>query len=162
GRCPLIVVHCPWVARCGSRIARRSIPALRSPLSARRPEHPLQQSFAHSEAPCFVRGRLRAKEVLGALVVPAVDGTGALGELDEGFQRFSPFFRVVPRHGRKCTMRDRFDMPLPKSILCTACKRTYPEGWRRCPYCGHDELRSRMDASARKYMARKVQEFEQK
>src|ERR1700682_5687697 len=59
-------------------------------------------------------------------------------------------------------MRDRFAMPLPKSILCTACKRTYPEGWRRCPYCGHDELRTRQDAPARKYMARKVQEFEQK
>src|SRR5260370_36735749 len=59
-------------------------------------------------------------------------------------------------------MRDRFAMPLPKSILCTACKRTYPEGWRRCPYCGHDELRARQDAPARKYMARKVQEFEQK
>src|SRR5260221_9651027 len=59
-------------------------------------------------------------------------------------------------------MRDRFAMPLPKSILCTACKHTYPEGWRRCPYCGQDELRARQDAPARKYMARKVQEFEQK
>src|ERR1700757_2246442 len=53
-------------------------------------------------------------------------------------------------------------MPLPKSIVCSSCKKTYPEGWKRCPYCGHDELRVRQDAIARKYMQRKVQEFEQK
>jgi rRNA maturation endonuclease Nob1 len=32
-------------------------------------------------------------------------------------------------------------MPLPKSVVCTSCKKTDPEGWKRCPYCGHDELR---------------------
>ncbi|HEY8180949.1 MAG TPA: hypothetical protein VII32_01825, partial [Thermoanaerobaculia bacterium] len=53
-------------------------------------------------------------------------------------------------------------MPLPKSILCSACKKTYPEGWRRCPYCGHDETRARQESSSRKFMQRKVQEFEQK
>src|SRR5712692_9941863 len=53
-------------------------------------------------------------------------------------------------------------MPLPKSILCSACNRTYPEGWRRCPYCGFDELRVKQDSSSRKFMQRKVQEFERK
>src|SRR5438128_9980090 len=53
-------------------------------------------------------------------------------------------------------------MPLPKSILCSACKKTYPEGWRRCPYCGHDELRLKQDAAGRKFLQKKVQEFEQK
>ncbi|HKS23426.1 MAG TPA: hypothetical protein VJZ76_11540, partial [Thermoanaerobaculia bacterium] len=53
-------------------------------------------------------------------------------------------------------------MPLPKSVVCAACKRTYPEGWRRCPYCGHDDLRSRQESQARKFMARKVAEFEQR
>ena len=53
-------------------------------------------------------------------------------------------------------------MPLPKSVLCSACRKTYPEGWKRCPYCGFDELKHRQDAGARKFMQRKVQEFEQK
>ena len=53
-------------------------------------------------------------------------------------------------------------MPLPKSILCTACKKTYPEGWKRCPYCGFDEMRARQDGPIRKYMQRKLQEFEQR
>src|SRR5467141_3925073 len=53
-------------------------------------------------------------------------------------------------------------MPLPKSILCSACKKTYPEGWKRCPYCGFDEMRSRQDGPIRKYMQRKLQEFEQR
>ena len=50
-------------------------------------------------------------------------------------------------------------MPLPKSVLCSACKKTYPEGWRRCPYCGHDELRHRQESSSRKFMQKKVQEI---
>src|SRR5256885_2013084 len=53
-------------------------------------------------------------------------------------------------------------MPLPKSILCSACNKTYPEGWRRCPYCGYDELNLKQSAPARKFMQKKVQEFEQK
>src|SRR3982750_2519136 len=53
-------------------------------------------------------------------------------------------------------------MPLPKSVLCSSCKKTYPEGWKRCPYCGHDALGVRQDATARKFMQKKVQEFEQK
>ncbi|HEV2719714.1 MAG TPA: hypothetical protein VG323_06820, partial [Thermoanaerobaculia bacterium] len=53
-------------------------------------------------------------------------------------------------------------MPLPKSVLCSACKRTYPEGWRRCPYCGHDELRGKQESQARKFMARMVAEFQQR
>ena len=53
-------------------------------------------------------------------------------------------------------------MPLPKSILCTQCKKTYPEGWQRCPYCGHDSLRAKQDAQARRYMQKKVQDFEQR
>ncbi len=53
-------------------------------------------------------------------------------------------------------------MPLPKSILCSACRKTYPEGWRRCPYCGHDELRLRQDAIARRFMQKKLQEYEQR
>nr|MDQ3280111.1 hypothetical protein [Acidobacteriota bacterium] len=53
-------------------------------------------------------------------------------------------------------------MPLPKSILCTGCKRTYPEGWKRCPYCGHDELRAKLEQQSRRYMEKKVREFEQR
>ena len=53
-------------------------------------------------------------------------------------------------------------MPLPKSILCSACNKTYPEGWRRCPYCGHDAIGLKQQAIAQKYMQRKVQDFEQK
>ena len=39
-------------------------------------------------------------------------------------------------------------MPLPKSLLCASCKHTYPDGWRRCPYCGYDEKRARKEAEA--------------
>ncbi|MFZ2492047.1 MAG: hypothetical protein WA208_11230, partial [Thermoanaerobaculia bacterium] len=53
-------------------------------------------------------------------------------------------------------------MPLPKSITCSSCKKTYPEGWKRCPYCGHDELRLKSDQQNRKFMERKVREFEQR
>src|SRR5687767_10466925 len=56
----------------------------------------------------------------------------------------------------------RFAMPLPKSVLCSKCRKTYPEGWRRCPYCGHDELLGRREAQARRFMEKKVQEFEQR
>ena len=60
------------------------------------------------------------------------------------------------------TTNCELSMPLPKSILCSACNKTYPEGWRRCPYCGHDELQIKQEASGRKFMQKKVQEFEQK
>ncbi|HUJ14523.1 MAG TPA: hypothetical protein VL284_12120 [Thermoanaerobaculia bacterium] len=53
-------------------------------------------------------------------------------------------------------------MPLPKSILCSACRKTYPEGWRRCPYCGHSDLDVKQESIARKFMQKKLQEFEQK
>jgi hypothetical protein len=59
-------------------------------------------------------------------------------------------------------MRRDSAMPLPKSVLCSSCKKTYPEGWKRCPYCGHDPLRDRLEAQSRKFMQRKVQEFEQR
>ena len=47
-------------------------------------------------------------------------------------------------------------MPLPRSILCSSCKKTYPEGWRRCPYCGHDETRLKQDSIARRFMQKKI------
>jgi hypothetical protein len=53
-------------------------------------------------------------------------------------------------------------MPLPKSVLCSSCKRTYPEGWKRCPYCGFDELRKRQEQQARRFMEKKVRDFEQR
>src|SRR3954462_13868055 len=56
----------------------------------------------------------------------------------------------------------RFPMPLPKSVICSACKKSYPEGWKRCPYCGHDELRAKQESQSRKFMQRKMQEFEQR
>ncbi|MGZ5431448.1 MAG: hypothetical protein ACXWH7_00870, partial [Thermoanaerobaculia bacterium] len=59
-------------------------------------------------------------------------------------------------------MRADFKMPLPKSVLCSACKKTYPEGWKRCPYCGHDELRLKQTRQAARYMDKKVREFEQR
>ena len=40
-------------------------------------------------------------------------------------------------------MRTDLAMPLPKSVLCSSCRKTYPEGWKRCPYCGHDPARAR-------------------
>src|SRR5688572_32756205 len=39
----------------------------------------------------------------------------------------------------------RFAMPLPKSILCTSCKKTYPEGWQRCPYCGYNATGQKLE-----------------
>src|SRR6185436_18650575 len=56
----------------------------------------------------------------------------------------------------------RFTMPLPKSVTCSSCRRTYPEGWKRCPYCGHDELRNKQEQQARRFMDRKMREFEQR
>jgi len=53
-------------------------------------------------------------------------------------------------------------MPLPKSILCTNCSKTYPEGWKRCPYCGHDQIRLKQEGQSRRFMQKKVQEFEQR
>jgi hypothetical protein len=53
-------------------------------------------------------------------------------------------------------------MPLPKSILCSQCRKTYPEGWKRCPYCGHDEMRNKQEAQSRRFLQRKIQEFEQR
>lgn len=38
-------------------------------------------------------------------------------------------------------------MPLPKSLLCVSCRKNYPEGWKRCPYCGYDEVSSRQRAA---------------
>ena len=40
-------------------------------------------------------------------------------------------------------------MPLPKSIQCTSCPRTYPEGWKRCPYCGFDPIEAARQARIR-------------
>lgn len=59
-------------------------------------------------------------------------------------------------------MRAVSTMPLPKSVLCGSCRHTYPEGWRRCPYCGHDELRSKLEQQSKRFMEKKVREFEQK
>ncbi|MBK5258692.1 MAG: hypothetical protein JJE51_03805 [Thermoanaerobaculia bacterium] len=59
-------------------------------------------------------------------------------------------------------MRADFAMPLPKSVTCSSCKKTYPEGWKRCPYCGHDEIRNRQEAQGRRFMQKKMQEFEQR
>ena len=57
-------------------------------------------------------------------------------------------------------MRARRTMPLPKSVVCSSCKKTYPEGWRRCPYCGHDQVRVRNEAQSKRFMQKKIQEFE--
>ena len=59
-------------------------------------------------------------------------------------------------------MRADSPMPLPKSILCAGCKKTYPEGWKRCPYCGHDVLGAKHANIARRYMEKKIREFEQR
>jgi hypothetical protein len=53
-------------------------------------------------------------------------------------------------------------MPLPKSVLCSTCKKTYPEGWRRCPYCGFSEVSHKQDAQARRFMQQKLREWEQR
>jgi len=37
-------------------------------------------------------------------------------------------------------------MPLPQSVTCSACRHTYPDGWKRCPYCGHDPIQAKRDA----------------
>jgi len=46
-------------------------------------------------------------------------------------------------------------MPLPKSILCKKCTRTYPEGWKLCPYCKFDPLQARRDAESTRMLARR-------
>jgi hypothetical protein len=46
-------------------------------------------------------------------------------------------------------------MPLPKSLLCVSCKHTYPEGWKRCPYCGYDEKKAKDDARVAHEAARR-------
>src|SRR5436309_1050030 len=51
-------------------------------------------------------------------------------------------------------------MPLPKSVTCSSCKKTYPEGWKRCPYCGFDESRAKAESQARRYMQQKLREWE--
>jgi hypothetical protein len=53
-------------------------------------------------------------------------------------------------------------MPLPKSVLCTNCKKTYPEGWKRCPYCGHSESAQKAEAQSRRFMQQKLREWEQR
>jgi len=53
-------------------------------------------------------------------------------------------------------------MPLPKSILCKACKKTYPEGWKRCPYCGNNEIAGRQETQGRRLMQQRVREWEQR
>src|SRR5688572_16195358 len=56
----------------------------------------------------------------------------------------------------------RFAMPLPKSILCTSCKKTYPEGWQRCPYCGYNATGQKLEQQAKRFMEKKIREFEQR
>lgn len=46
-------------------------------------------------------------------------------------------------------------MPLPKSILCKKCTRTYPEGWKICPYCKFDPLQARREAESNRMLARR-------
>lgn len=43
-------------------------------------------------------------------------------------------------------------MPLPQSIPCNACKRSYPEGWKRCPFCGVDPLQGKRDAENARFI----------
>ena len=59
-------------------------------------------------------------------------------------------------------MRADFKMPLPKSVVCSHCKKTYPEGWKRCPYCGFDATRARSEAQQRRFMQQKLREWEQR
>jgi len=54
---------------------------------------------------------------------------------------------------RRC--RIRAAMPLPKSLLCVSCKHTYPEGWKRCPYCGYDEVRVKQETRQARVLADK-------
>jgi ribonuclease E len=46
-------------------------------------------------------------------------------------------------------------MPLPRSLLCVNCNHTYPEGWKRCPYCGYDEKKAKDEARAAREAARR-------
>ena len=46
-------------------------------------------------------------------------------------------------------------MPLPKSLLCVSCNHTYPEGWKRCPYCGYDEKKAKDEARVAREAARR-------
>jgi len=50
--------------------------------------------------------------------------------------------KSLPPGGFVCKMRP---MPLPRSLTCNACKRTYPEGWLRCPFCGFDPQKQKRD-----------------
>ena len=56
-----------------------------------------------------------------------------------------------------CTMPPR--MPLPRSLTCTACKHTYPEGWCRCPYCGFDPEKEKRDKLVERVLSRKFPRY---
>src|SRR5205085_6102722 len=120
-------------------------------------ENVLDHLFAHPELAQLFRRRLRSQQIFGALIVPAVVRTMSLRQVDERQQRL--FARLV-EHGAKCTMRADFTMPLPKSVTCSNCRKTYPEGWKRCPYCGFDEARAKQESQSRRYMQQKMREWE--
>ena len=121
----------------------------------------VDRSLAGPRRPQFLRRRLRPQQFLGMLIVEARAGIGIFGQREERFQGFAALRVELLRH-RGSVQCAPPAMPLPKSVLCTNCDRTYPEGWRRCPYCGHDALRTRQDAQSRRFMQKKLQEFEQK
>ncbi len=68
----------------------------------------------------------------------------------------SPAPKTLPRTCQVCTMRP---MPLPRSLTCTSCKHTYPEGWLRCPYCGYDAVRLKRDQKIERALAKKFPSY---
>jgi hypothetical protein len=50
-------------------------------------------------------------------------------------------------------------MPLPRSLTCSSCQHTYPDGWRRCPYCGFDPEKQKRDRQIERALARKFPSY---
>jgi hypothetical protein len=50
-------------------------------------------------------------------------------------------------------------MPLPRSINCSSCQHAYPEGWKRCPYCGFDPEKQKRDRQIERALIRKFPSY---
>ena len=134
-----------WGAGCGACGRLWCVVFSDSRLPTPTPEHPRNHLLAHPQLAHFVRGSIAiAADPRRARSSQQSDGTRALRQLDQRLQCFAPLRVVLGVHGRSVQCA-RPTMPLPKSILCSACRKTYPEGWKRCPYCGFDEVRARQD-----------------
>jgi hypothetical protein len=50
-------------------------------------------------------------------------------------------------------------MPLPRSLTCSSCQHTYPEGWKRCPYCGFDPEKQKRDRQIERALVKRFPSY---